>query len=265
MLPLLKRRKRRPRRGLMDHHQERTSPYLTSKAPLAAQSPLLLLDLDLDVPLGRQYRTRCHLSVMRARRALRCLTLNHLFLILFAFSLYVFWRNGFRQRHPEDEEFDSAQDVNGLGTGVGNGRSFRNGSRTRSQDAGRELHIEHPIPKLMEEAEKRFSAKLARQSKTLEDAVVEYRRRYNMEPPLGFDEWWDFAQKYKFKMVDEFDILMEDMAPFYGLPGVEVRRRVDQVSEPIRPCRKSQSGVLSGFLGEHRSVALRVPSVSAHS
>jgi hypothetical protein len=82
----------------------------------------------------------------------------------------------------------------------------------------------------MEEAEKKFSAKLARQSKTLEDAVKEYRRRYKREPPNGFDEWWDFAQEYKFKMVDEFDILMEDMAPFYALPGLEVRRRVWQVN-----------------------------------
>lgn len=88
---------------------------------------------------------------------------------------------------------------------------------------------EHPIPKLMREAEEKFNAKLARQSKTLEAAVAEYRRRYNRHPPKGFDEWWEFAKKFDFKMVDEFDILMEDMAPFYELPGIEVRRRVSQV------------------------------------
>lgn len=165
---------------------------------------------------------------MRARRALRCLSLNHLLLVLFFVCLFVFWRNGFRQRHPEDfEEEDTRAGQTPWTRGM---NRWSTGSTGVQEYARRQKPSEHPIPKLMEEAEKRFSAKLARQSKTLEDAVKEYRRRYKMEPPDGFDEWWDFAQKYDFKMVDEFDILMEDMTPFYALPGLEVRRRVWQVS-----------------------------------
>ncbi|KAF8240096.1 hypothetical protein L208DRAFT_1420477 [Tricholoma matsutake] len=88
---------------------------------------------------------------------------------------------------------------------------------------------EHPIPRLMEEAENKYRRKLGGQSKTLKAAVAEYRRRYKRDPPKGFDEWWKFAQKYEVKMVDEYDGLMDDLAPFWALSGEELRRRALQV------------------------------------
>ena len=45
----------------------------------------------------------------------------------------------------------------------------------------------HPIAKYTELAQRRFDAKVKRQSKTLNQAVDEYKRRYNMNPPRGFD------------------------------------------------------------------------------
>lgn len=54
---------------------------------------------------------------------------------------------------------------------------------------------EHPIYQLIENAKKEWEAKNARQSKTLEEAVHEYRRRNNgMAPPKGFDHWWKYVQ-----------------------------------------------------------------------
>jgi len=47
----------------------------------------------------------------------------------------------------------------------------------------------HPIYELIARAEKEWEGKLARASKTLEQAVKEYRRRYNRFPPKGFDLW----------------------------------------------------------------------------
>lgn len=47
----------------------------------------------------------------------------------------------------------------------------------------------HPIFQLIRDAEAAWDAKLARASKTLEEAVAEYRRRYRRAPPLGFDKW----------------------------------------------------------------------------
>jgi len=88
---------------------------------------------------------------------------------------------------------------------------------------------EHPIPKLMEEAEEKFRKKLSSQSKTLKEAVAEYRRRYRRAPPKGFDEWWKFAMKNDVKMTDEYDGIMNDLKPFYELSGEEIRRRSEQV------------------------------------
>jgi hypothetical protein len=47
----------------------------------------------------------------------------------------------------------------------------------------------HPIYDLMARAERKWEEKLARQSKTLTEAVLEYKRRYQRDPPLGFDHW----------------------------------------------------------------------------
>lgn len=47
----------------------------------------------------------------------------------------------------------------------------------------------HPVVVLIEAAEKRWKEKLDRQSKTLSEAVAEYKVRYRMNPPKGFDDW----------------------------------------------------------------------------
>lgn len=90
---------------------------------------------------------------------------------------------------------------------------------------------EHPIPKLMADAEEKFKHLLSRQSKTLADAVGEYRKRYRREPPRGFGDWWQFTQEHNVRLVDEFDAIDEDLAPFWNMSGVEFRRRTVQVSE----------------------------------
>jgi len=51
------------------------------------------------------------------------------------------------------------------------------------------LNGSHPIFELMRNSEAAWAEKLARASKTLEEAVAEYRRRYRRAPPLGFDKW----------------------------------------------------------------------------
>ena len=47
----------------------------------------------------------------------------------------------------------------------------------------------HPIYELISRAEKEWQAKLDRASKTLDEAVAEYRRRYRRAPPKGFELW----------------------------------------------------------------------------
>ena len=90
---------------------------------------------------------------------------------------------------------------------------------------------EHPIPHLMAEAEEKFKHLLSRQSKTLKRAVAEYKRRYGRNPPKGFDQWWDFARKHNVKIVDDYDAVFEDLAPFWNMSGEEFRTRVDVVRQ----------------------------------
>lgn len=101
---------------------------------------------------------------------------------------------------------------------------------------------EHPIPQLMDDAELRFRALLSRQSRSLRAAVKEYKRRYGRNPPKGFDAWWRFAQENKVKMVDEYDGLIGDLEPFWGMTGEEFRQRAFQV------CTSSYSFILTRSL-----------------
>ena len=47
----------------------------------------------------------------------------------------------------------------------------------------------HPIFKLIRDAEVAWKNKHRRASKTLREAVAEYKRRYKRDPPRGFDHW----------------------------------------------------------------------------
>lgn len=115
--------------------------------------------------------------------------------------------------------------------GLRAGRQGRSRALADSQDnLGQEdnANLQHPIPALMEAAEEAYRQKLDRQSKTLNQAVKEYKRRYKRPPPKGFDAWWAFAQNANVKLIDEYDGLTEDLAPFWGLSGQEIRRRAEQ-------------------------------------
>ena len=81
----------------------------------------------------------------------------------------------------------------------------------------------------MADAKAAFTNRLAKQSKTLPEAVAEYKRRYGRDPPQGFDHWWEFAKEQDFKLVDEFDAIVEDLAPFWALSGEELRQRTHLV------------------------------------
>ena len=92
---------------------------------------------------------------------------------------------------------------------------------------------EHPIPRMMAEAEENFKQLLSRQSTTFKKAVAEYKRRYGRDPPKGFDQWWDFAQRNNVKIVDDYDALSEDLAPFWDMSGEEFRTRADVVRAKV--------------------------------
>ena len=50
----------------------------------------------------------------------------------------------------------------------------------------------HPIYELVRKAQKDWDEKIRTASKTLEEAVDEYKRRYKRPPPKGFDDWYAY-------------------------------------------------------------------------
>ncbi|KAJ3575469.1 hypothetical protein NP233_g1084 [Leucocoprinus birnbaumii] len=75
----------------------------------------------------------------------------------------------------------------------------------------------HPIFKLMKDAEKEWEKKVQGASKTLVEAVREYRRRYKRDPPKGFDLWWEYAMEHNVQLPDEYDQIFHDLEPFWGI------------------------------------------------
>ncbi|KAM0756101.1 hypothetical protein T439DRAFT_296122 [Meredithblackwellia eburnea MCA 4105] len=89
----------------------------------------------------------------------------------------------------------------------------------------------HPIHTLMKQAKQSWEAKLARQSKTYEEAVAEYRRRYKRDPPNGFQAWYDWAVAHDVQLIDEYDSLSRNVEPFFSLPPEELWSRIDILRE----------------------------------
>ncbi|KAB5558426.1 capsule associated protein [Coniochaeta sp. 2T2.1] len=86
----------------------------------------------------------------------------------------------------------------------------------------------HPIWHLVKDAEKELQVTQARQSKTLAEAVAEYKRRYKIPPPPNFDKWFAFAQARDVQLVDEFDTISELLTPFWGLKPKTIRDRAKE-------------------------------------
>ncbi|KAF8547577.1 hypothetical protein OG21DRAFT_1501500 [Imleria badia] len=82
----------------------------------------------------------------------------------------------------------------------------------------------HPIFQLIRDAEAAWEAKRARASKTLDEAVAEYKRRYRRAPPLGFDKWWDYVVKHRVQLPDEYDEIFNDIEPFWGIDPRELAK-----------------------------------------
>ena len=83
----------------------------------------------------------------------------------------------------------------------------------------------HPIHHLITQAEDEFGQIKARQSKTLQEAVAEYRRRYKIPPPPNFDKWYNLAKKKKVQLIDEYDTIYHSLLPFWALKPETIRER----------------------------------------
>ncbi|GAA6063769.1 hypothetical protein JCM10212_006265 [Sporobolomyces blumeae] len=83
----------------------------------------------------------------------------------------------------------------------------------------------HPIHYLIREAEAAWNDKVSRQSRTLAEAVAEYRRRYGIAPPRGFDRWYAFATAHNVSLIDEYDSIQSQVLPFAALSPETLQKR----------------------------------------
>jgi beta-1,2-xylosyltransferase len=85
--------------------------------------------------------------------------------------------------------------------------------------AGTMEGMTHPILGLLRDGETKWNDMVAKQSKTLAQAVDVYKERWGRQPPKGFDKWyvnyrstlsmlilrWHFAQTHDVFLPDEYD------------------------------------------------------------
>lgn len=133
-----------------------------------------------------------------------------------------------RQKVADQYRFDLVYPSNFNHTARSHHHKFSNTGHLLISDAP---GSPHPIPLLLSLGEKRWEELLRRQSRTLGEAVREYKRRYSRNPPKGFDIWWQKAQEYSLVLPDEYDRINLDLAPFFALPKEEMKRRMLMVED----------------------------------
>ena len=84
----------------------------------------------------------------------------------------------------------------------------------------------HPIEILFQDARQKQAHLVERQSKSLAEAVVNYKDRYNREPPPGFDEWYHAAISLNATIIDDYDSVMATFEPYWSISARELRARV---------------------------------------
>ena len=90
----------------------------------------------------------------------------------------------------------------------------------------------HPISKLMTEADRRWRTYDENRSETFRDTVANYRRKYGRHPPPGFVKWYRYARKRNVHNIDDFDQIMDDLRPFWAIPPKTIRALAAHMWEP---------------------------------
>lgn len=89
----------------------------------------------------------------------------------------------------------------------------------------------HPIDLLIYNARLQHNnyVQYQTQSHGLEDAVAQYRRRYSIPPPPGFDKWYAYARSRSCVILDQYDQMHEDLLPWRSISPSEIRRLTTEI------------------------------------
>ncbi|TDL29204.1 hypothetical protein BD410DRAFT_8683 [Rickenella mellea] len=86
----------------------------------------------------------------------------------------------------------------------------------------------HPIYELMERSQRTWDSRLRRASRTLQDAVREYRRRYRRPPPKGFNHWWDYVVTHNIQLPDEYDSIHDQLEHYWAVKPADLAQLQQQ-------------------------------------
>ncbi|KAA1099400.1 capsule-associated protein CAP1 [Puccinia graminis f. sp. tritici] len=89
----------------------------------------------------------------------------------------------------------------------------------------------HPLRKIIQDAQESWKTIQKRQSKTYPEAVLEYQRRYKINPPNGFDKWFSFAKSHGHVLTDEYDSMMEQLSSFRKMDRNELHSRTNLIGK----------------------------------
>ncbi|KAK6512113.1 hypothetical protein TWF481_001008 [Arthrobotrys musiformis] len=85
---------------------------------------------------------------------------------------------------------------------------------------------QHPIVDLTRNQLKKFDRYRRAQPRTFAQVVEKYRVKYGRHPPPNFDKWYQFARKRNCVNFDDFDQIMDDLRPFWGIKPAEIRTKI---------------------------------------
>lgn len=90
---------------------------------------------------------------------------------------------------------------------------------------------QHPIAALMKEADEAFRIYDESRSKTFKETVAKYRRKYGRHPPPKFRDWYKYARDRNVYNIDDFEQIMDDLRPFWGVEPAIIRSQAAHLHE----------------------------------
>jgi hypothetical protein len=94
--------------------------------------------------------------------------------------------------------------------------------------------LNHPIEAIINSAKDSFENMKHTQSQSYIAAHGEYIRRYGVDPPPGFQAWYEFAVSNNSPVIDEFDTMTKTILPFLKLSGKEVMDAMSSLQDDPR-------------------------------
>lgn len=127
----------------------------------------------------------------------------------------------------------------------------------------------HPIDHLVNAANEQWRILLGRETKSLPNAAVQYRRSRGRHPPPGFAEWYAFAKDKDALIIEElFDQIYHDLSPYWGTEPQELRRqasgfepRIIVRNQTVLPMGGTPAGWMGQWLGLLRTVEQYLPDL----